>query len=429
MNRGRVYLWSPDPASTRGGSVGVSIEPLPRLDLEGEGRGRLWGRHVRVRNGGEINEPDLTSGGVRVLPIGDAQPNAEGDFLFEPCGGGGRLDKVVLAEPEYRRRYIQASHFGEVNAYFHLDRIAAYVDGLFHQLGHPSLPRVTAIVNAHHATTERDGVRDGVFGKRRGRMIPMQGGHYRLPSWRYDPSEFQPVSRTGEIHLGPGYQLHRDGAIVKATGGPYWGHAAHNGAILYHEYGHHIARHTADLRANSLRPPDKQSNRKAAMDEGTCDYWAAVMLGTPHIWTWHRRHDDQEIHPRSLASAKTMADYDSSANADPHSNGTIWAAALWDLRTRLKATEPDGAHRIDLLVLKALLGLGSITSPVGEVPTEYLTRVRASYEVGLASLVRTDELMNGGRYREVILLCFSRRGIYPARFGSWDDNRLKVLSA
>jgi len=428
MRRGRVYKWSPDPASTRGGSISVSIESLPRLDREGEGRGRLSGRFVRVRNSGEVNEPGPIGGGVRVLPIGDAQPNAEGDFLFDPGGGGGRLDKVVLAAPEDRHRYIQASHFAEVNAYFHLVRIAAYLDGLLRQVGHPSLPRVTAIVNAHHAATERDGLRDGVFGTRSGRMIPMQGGHYRLPSWCYDPREFQPLSPTGEIHLGPGYQLHRDGAIARAMGGPYWGHAAHNGAILYHEYGHHIMRHTADVRANALRPQDKQSNRKEAIDEGTCDYWAAAILGTPHIWAWHRRHDEQEIHPRSLASAKTMADYDSSPNADPHLNGTIWAAALWDLRARLEATESDGGHQTDLLVLKTLLELGNITSPEGDPPTEYLPRVRASYQVGLATLLRSDELMNGGRYREVILSCFSRRAIHPACVGSYDGNRLKVFA-
>lgn len=426
MQRGRVYSWSPDPASALGGSISVNIESLPRLDLEGEGKGRLWGRHVRVRNNGEVNEPDPVAGGIRVLPIGDAQANADGDFLFDPSGGGGRLDKVVLAAPEDRQRYIEASHFGEVNAYFHLDRVAAYVDVLLGQLGHSSLPRVTAIVNAHHAATERDGWRDGVFGTRSGRMIPMQGGHYRLPSWCYDPREFQPLSPTGEIHLGPGYQLHRDGAIARAMGGPYWGHAAHNGAILYHEYGHHLMRHTADVRANAFRPPDKQSNRKAAIDEGTCDYWAAVMLGTPHIWAWHRRHDEREIHPRSLASAKTMADYDSSPKADPHLNGTIWAAALWDLRTRLEATEPAGGRRTDLLVLKALLELGNITSPEGEAPTEYLPRVRASCQVGLVSLLRGDELLNGGRYREVMLACFSRRAIHPACAGSYGGDRLKV---
>src|SRR2546430_14092541 len=112
MQRGRVYRWSSDPASTRGGSISVSIESLPRLDQEGEGRGRLWGRFVRVRNSGEVNEPGPIGGGGRVLPLGDAKANAEGGFLFGPGGGGGRLGKGVFAAPGDRDRYIQGSPFG-----------------------------------------------------------------------------------------------------------------------------------------------------------------------------------------------------------------------------------------------------------------------------------------------------------------------------
>jgi hypothetical protein len=411
---GRVYVWVPDPASPLGGGVTTSIEPLVRLDTEGEGRGRLWGEYVRVRNGGEVNEPSPGNGGVDAMRLGDAQPNEEGDFLFEPARGGGRLDKVALAKPALRWRYGQASHFGEVNTYFHLDRIAAYIHGLLRELRCPPLPRVTAVVNAHHAATEKHGIRDGVRGTRSGRWLPFQGGHYRLPSWRYDVNEFQPLSPQGEIHLGPGWQLLRDGMLVEAAGHPYWHNASHNAAILYHEYGHHIVRHTADFRANSLRPPNRQSNRKVPMDEGTCDYWAAAMLGTPHIWVWHRRHDDQEVHPRSLTSPKTMADYDSSRTANPHLNGTIWAAALWDLRTRLDTTQFDGGRQADLLVLRALLLLGQLTVPLDGKTAKELHRARASYEVGLAALVEADEQLSGGRNREPILACFRRRGIYPA---------------
>lgn len=425
--RGRVFVWTHDPQTFTGGRVSPSIEFLPRLDQEGEGRGRLWGRHVRVRNGGEINEPESTNGGVRAVPIGDALPDKEGDFLFEPSRGGGRVDRVSLPEEDLRRRYIQASHFGEVNTYFHLDRIASYVSGLLKELGCPPLPRLAAVVHAHHAATEKDGLRDGVW-SHRGRWVPFQGGHYRLPSWRYDVHELQRPCADGEVHLGPGWQLLASGEMVQAVGSRYWHNAAHNAAILYHEYGHHIMRHTADVRANASRPPERQSNRKAAIEEGTCDYWVAAMLGTPHIWAWHRRHDDQGIHRRSLSSDKTMAEYDFSPNADPHSNGTIWAAALWELRTRLKSSDPDGARRTDLMVLKALVELGKITSPEGEAPRKYLPRLRASYAVGLASVLTADELLYSGRHREVILSCFNRRGIYAVRAGSHHPAWLKVLS-
>src|SRR5262249_28771785 len=195
----------------------------------------------------------------------------------------------------FQSRYIQASHFGEVNSYFHIDRIASYIDELLKHLGAPSVPQVKAVVNAHHAATEVDSIRDGV---RRGeRWLPFQGGHYRLPSRRYDICEHAPLSPDGEIHLGPGWQLVEHGALVAAAGRRYRANASHNAGILYHEYGHHISRYTADFLGNALRSPRRQNNRKSAIDEGTCDYWAATMLGTPHIWYWHRRPHPEAFHP------------------------------------------------------------------------------------------------------------------------------------
>jgi hypothetical protein len=423
--RGRVYVWTPDPTSALYGRVTETVVPLLRLDTDGEGNGRLWSRHVRVRNGGAVHEPDSATG----IPIGDARPNAAGDFLFEPGRGGGRMDKLALAgvtsgqaaiiesgvpysAPEFRWRYIQAAHFGEVNTYFHLDRIAAYVDDLLHELGAPSLPGVLAVVNAHDAVTEQDGLRDGV--RRGDRWLAFQGGHYRLLSRHYDVCERTPVSPNGEIHLGPGWQLLEHGALVEAAGGRYRANASHNAGTLYHEYGHHITRHTADFRANALRPLDRQSNHKTAMDEGTCDYWAATMLGTPHIWAWHRRHDAQEVHVRSLTSSKTMADYDRGPGADAHANGTIWAAALWDLRRRLGEAEPDGVRQTDLLVLKALLLLGRLVDPGREVTVATIRRARQSYAAGLTALLQAAELLNAGRYRKMMLASFAERGIQPA---------------
>src|SRR5262249_18285399 len=151
------------------------------------------------------------------------------------------------------------------------------------------LPRVTAVVNAHDAATEKNGVRDGVW--RRDHWRPFQGGHYRLPSQHYSLDEPTPISADGEIHLGPGSQLSERGDLAEAAGGHYRANASHNAGILYHEYGHHIGRHTADFQANSMRSRQRQSNRKSPLDEGACDYWAAALLETPPIWAFHKRHD------------------------------------------------------------------------------------------------------------------------------------------
>src|SRR5262249_22145342 len=147
MSRGRIYEWTPASEHPLGGEVRLVTRPLPRLDATREEPSRLSGRYVQVRNAGLLPETGLDGGPRRALPIGNARPDGHGDFLFEPGRGGGRMDKVEIPDPAFRERYIQAAHFGEVNTYFHLDRIAAYLDALFGELGAPSLPRVVAVVN------------------------------------------------------------------------------------------------------------------------------------------------------------------------------------------------------------------------------------------------------------------------------------------
>ncbi|PYJ01070.1 MAG: hypothetical protein DME25_19000, partial [Verrucomicrobia bacterium] len=264
------------------GTVRTKRVALRELDEQGQGKGRLWGKFVRVRNAGWVREQDSKSGAIRAVPLGNAQADANGDFFFYHGRGGPRADNVELHE--FQDRYICAARFGEVNTYYHITRIARRVHRLLAELGAPPLPRVVAVINAHSAATDdADGIRDGVF-KNSERWLPFQGGHYRLASRHYDIPEHEPVSPDGEIHLGAGWQLWTNGALFARKGEPYRANASHNAGIIYHEYGHHITRHTADFRGNALRPLDNQDNRKSPIDEGTSDYWAATMLETPHIW-------------------------------------------------------------------------------------------------------------------------------------------------
>ena len=391
----------------------ASVLPLEHLDTEGPGRDRLWGRFVRVRNAGMVNEPAPRVGEVVPVSIGDARADERGDFLFEPHCGGARIDKLTLRSERYRQRYVEASRFGEVNTYYHVDRIAAHVDALLQELGAPSLPLVVAVVNAHHAATQRqDGARDGIL--RFDRWVPFQGGHYRLPARRYGVVEYEPISPHGEIHLGPGWKLLEHGALVEAAGRRYRHIASHNAGTIYHEYAHHVTRHTADFRANALRASDRQSNAKTELDEGFCDYWAATMLGTPHIWAWHRRHDEHEIHPRSLTAEITLADPDGCSAADPHAIGTTLAGALWDLRGRLERLREDGARTCDRLVLQTLLLLGAEQGSEYPPTVKSVRHARAGFRTALSALLRADERLHDGRQREQIFACFAQRGILSA---------------
>lgn len=406
---GRVYVWIPDADALLGGALALEVVTLPRLLSAGTSEARLSGTFVEVHNAGALNARHV-DGTVFALALGDAQPTSEGEFLFEPTRGGGRVDNRPVPGTKRRGRYIEAARFGEVNTYYHTDLIAAYLDELLRELGRSSLPRVIVRVNAHHAATETDGVRDG-------RMVhdrwhPFQGGHYRLPSRRYDLPETVSLSIDGEIHLGPGRKLLHHGALVEVAGTRYRANASHNPGIIYHEYIHHLTRHTADFRANAFRDPLKQDNRKTAMDEGACDYFTAVMLDTPHIWASHRHHDKKERHPRSLTSSKTMSDFDHGPKADPHSNGTIWGAALWDFRCRLREAVSDGARRADLIVVQGLILIGGLGTGAG-VRARDVRRARKSFGAGLAALRRAADDLYYGAHTELLLKVFAERGIEP----------------
>jgi hypothetical protein len=407
---GRVYVWTPDPATRLGGALALEVVPLERLLSPGTPETKLAGAFVEVHNAAVLNSRQA-DGTVIPLALGDASAGDGGVFLFEPTRGGGRVDRCAVPGTKRRARYVEAARFGEVNTYYHVDRIAAHLDGIIRELGRSSLPPVIVKVNAHHAATEADGVRDGRLLQNGWR--PFQGGHYRLPSRKYDIAETASLSIDGEIHLGPGGKLLNDGALVEFAGSRYRANASHNPGIIYHEYVHHLTRHTADFRANAFRDPLKQDNRKTAMDEGTCDYWTAAMLDTPHIWACHRYHNQGESHPRSLSSRKTMRDFDEGPNADPHSNGTIWGASLWDFRTRLRASVPDGARQADMIVVRALTLIGGVGATGLISRARDVRRARKSFGVGLAALHRAAKELYSGAHADVLLSAFADRGIYP----------------
>ncbi len=169
MKEGRVYF----PGEN--GSVLLDVRPLPRLLAPD----RLIGEYVEVRNGASVPSADDPSRANRV-PC--AAPNEQGDFLFMPGRGGARMDRAKVNQK--RVQYcIETSHFAEVNTYFHLDRIAHYLNGLLAEMGVRPIPRVIAVVHAHDAcrhVTPADGK------MRQGGLRPFQGGHYRLPSESHD---------------------------------------------------------------------------------------------------------------------------------------------------------------------------------------------------------------------------------------------------
>lgn len=274
-----------------------------------------------------------------------------------------------------------ARAFGLVNTAHHVGRGLERVASL---LGRP-LPPLTVRVGCHAEERPR-----------------WAGGHYRLPAHRYaDLAEAEAPLPTGEVHLGAGGRLRPiDGMRYRAA-------PAHNVAIALHELGHHLCRHTADFRANERRPPGRQSNRKVALDEGTSDYLAAVLLGTPDIYGWHRGGiPSSQPARRRLDGRLTMADFSGGRGADPHADGSIWAGALWALRSTAarRGTDPSAVDRV------VLHGLERVGSSGSDEPPAELCRRRRRFAVALEALLEVADGRGGG-LADLAERTFAARGI------------------
>jgi hypothetical protein len=323
----------------------------------------------------EIHDSALVLRGVIVVDVRDGAGlgGRDGDLRFHPAAGGG-----PLASPRDQR---EAMAFGVVNVAYHLRRGLDYLTPL---IGH-ALPPLIARIGAHEHQRATWG-----------------GGHYRLPAAGYSslPETVVPAA-TGEIHLGPG------GAFTQAAGRRYFAAPAHVAPIVVHELGHHLTRHTADFRLNERRPALAQANHKIPLDEGTADYLAAIMLGTPDIYGWHRGGTPPSAQARRrLDGAWTMAAFRGGHDTDPHLDGTVWAAALWSARDAVRASGGQAAE-FDRLVTEGLVRSGA-TDP--GMPAEAARRRRRSFGRALAAILEADAA-RGGRFGDVIAAAFAGRGI------------------
>jgi hypothetical protein len=272
---------------------------------------------VVSRGPAELVLPEATIRDQRAVPLVD--PAGTADLISDPANGGGPLGG---AERDWSARL-----FGLTNVAFHAQRALRTAAEL---LGHP-LPHLLIRIGMHEST------------RRWG------GGHYRVAARTYDPPETGHACTTGEIHLGGGSSL-----VPSVDGGEsYFAAPSHNLAIINHEIGHHVCRHTADFRLNRLRSETGQTNKKVAVDEGTCDIFAAIMLATPDIYGWHRATiPEWDRRRRMLRPQWTMTGFQGS-QGDPHADGTIWASACWSARERVAEAGHDRS-RFDRMLLRGL---------------------------------------------------------------------------
>jgi hypothetical protein len=242
----------------------------------------------------------------------------------------------------------EATRFGMVNVLFHVTAVAGRMNRLLRELGAQELPPVHCVVGAH-CGSRLPGYGQDDADYRHGRGLPLQGAHYRLSSLTTGVPEPAPVRPGGEIHFGPG--RHREPFAGRLS---YLRNASHNPATIYHEYGHHLCRHTADFRLNAERRSAPQRNGKTGPEEGVCDFLAAVMLGTGRPYGWQRPARGALRDP---AVFRPPVD----ADADPHEVGARWSTVFWRTRHLLLSRGLiDSGDDFDRAFLLALLAVGCI---------------------------------------------------------------------
>ncbi len=409
MTLGRVYVWERDENEFTGGRLRLEILPLDHLSKISSSKAALSGRFVDVVNGGRTIEDDGGDGAPSSSGIGSASPDPEGNFLWDPAAGGGRRKKTGSGAFRDQAAWVSACHFGEVNSYHHITRMAERIDALLSRLGEKPLPKVRVVANAFKQAAGPVDGREGIRDADGTLWEPLRSSRYRRgPSAGPADGAAASVHCAGEILLAPGASMTREGWLPRLAGTRYRCNVAHIAGHLYRQYAFHVSRYTADFMANALVNPAQETAGKSVTASAISDYWAASMLRTPHIWCWHRRHDSNEIHPRSLASTATMADLQSSQRPSQRETATVLAAALWDLRARLA----DGAlDDCDLLVLSALLSVRSLVDDRYRPDPEKTRKLRDGFPVFAACLLYADRTRFGGRYEAQIRQSLGDRGI------------------
>ena len=240
-----------------------------------------------------------------------------------------------------------------VNAYAHADSGLATVNRLLEESGAGPLPRLKVVVGAHFGS-RLPGHRCGDGDYWSGSLRPLSGGHYRVSALTTGVPELDAVAPTGEVHLGPcRYRKPFAGHVS------YLRNAAHNPAIIAHELGHHLCRHTADFRLNDERPPGEQRNGKPGVEEGVCDYFTAALLDTGKPYGWYRADGGRR---RDVHELREASERDS--DADAHGEGAPWAAAWWRCREELvtRSLLCDAVDH-DRVIVRSLLAVGEVARP------------------------------------------------------------------
>ena len=316
-------------------------EPLQRRNLLrfADGRGRVFNPNPVVA----LKDFTLMDQGDSADAIPEA---AYTDVILLELDGSGFLDGPYVStkltenrvnEPTLEFNYLRDDPgFEEVMVYYHIDTVGRYLKGLgFDFVDDWQIP-----ANVHFGVT-----RAGF----------------------YDPSD-------GSINFG-------DAGVD----------VAEDAEVIIHEYGHAIL---------ERQVPNMNKGEGGAIHEGFSDFLAASFFsavsdgfGDFIVFEW-AGSDDPEVATRSVNSNKR---YPQDIVGQPHADGQIWSAALWEI---FEAIGRDASIRL-------------------VIESHFFLSPGAEFVDGASAILMADQELNGGVNFDFILGIMENRGFFtPPRLAS-----------
>jgi Zn-dependent metalloprotease len=168
---------------------------------------------------------------------------------------------------------------------------------------------------------------------------------------------------------------------------------AEDAETILHEFGHALQ--------DAICPDFGQSLEAAAMGEGFGDYFAASFFAEykrdrnlrVSISSWDQITDKEFVPPclRRVDQPLTFESFDFAEDSDPHQNGKIWSATLWDIR------EAVGRAVADPIIVESHFQLDGFTK----------------FARGARAIIDADRNLFRGRHRTALRRIFHARGIGP----------------
>ena len=168
---------------------------------------------------------------------------------------------------------------------------------------------------------------------------------------------------------------------------------AEDAETILHEFGHALQ--------DAICPDFGQSLEAAAMGEGFGDYFAASFFADykrdrnlrVSISSWDQITDKEFVPPclRRVDLPLTFESFDFDEDSDPHQNGKIWSATLWDIRERL------GRDIADRIIIESHFQLDGFTK----------------FARGARAIIDADRNLYRGQHVETLRRIFHARGIGP----------------